>query len=525
MNQAFITPQKIIEELSISEATIRNWIKSGDLVRLSSGKISLESYIHLKNTAIGAGKLSKRANKLHSGTKAGISTAQDAYEASLSAAHKNAEGIFYTPPSITAELLSLAGEINNQTTFCDPCCGTGNFLIAALDAGVAPENIYGFDTDAAAIEIARQRLFEKTGSKTANLEVRDFLEERRTPHTQERCYDLIITNPPWGKKLNAAQKQRFADIHNNGEKTDSSALFAMACLKALKKGGTLGLLLPEAFFNVAAYTGVRAKLLQHDISHLLDYGKAFEGLQTRAQAMILRNNPPSPRSAINCRYAGKQFSRTQSEFGDNPACIYNFHADAQDAATIRHLYHQPHTTLQGRAQWALGIVTGNNGRFISPEQQDGTIPVYKGSDIEKNGFKAPTHFMPDDFSLYQQVAPLDLYRAPEKLAYRFICSRLVFAYDDQQRYFLNSANMLIPDERAIGITNRQLAFLLNTDLYSWMFERIFRTHKILRADLEKLPIFTEFFQNCGKEYTEQALHAYLGIEQDGKSFKTIKPRS
>jgi len=52
----------------------------------------------------------------------------------------------------------------------------------------------------------------------------------------------------------------------------------------------------------------------------------------------------------------------------------------------------------------------------------------------------------------------------------------------------------------------------------WLFKRLFRTHKVLRSDLEKLPIFDDFFtthnNNC-----EQDLHQYLNIEEHDGTFR------
>jgi len=76
--------------------------------------------------------------------------------------------------------------------------------------------------------------------------------------------------------------------------------------------------------------------------------------------------------------------------------------------------------LRGSAKFALGIVTGDNRRFIKDQDQPGAEAVLKGSDIFKYNYAEPQSrilFTPEKF---QQVAPLKYYRAPEKLIYRFI---------------------------------------------------------------------------------------------------------
>ncbi|MCH9853614.1 MAG: N-6 DNA methylase [Alphaproteobacteria bacterium] len=531
----------IAADLNISHSTIRNWVRAGHLQPISrlnnehhgNRHICAHSYQQFKQRHIGHDRLNNRANKLHADTTAhnalnqhiapritaimrdGDKNTADAlskfYESGLGASHKNRKGIFYTPPDIVREMLSLTvttkRNISNKI-FCDPCCGTGNFIIAALQQGISPHNIYGFDTDPTAISIARARLYAHSGYVSDKIMVTDFLANSDSAQR----YDIIATNPPWGFKM-GGKKGGSKTPAPDKQKLDSSAMFALACLNALAANGALALLLPEAFFNIKAYQLVRAKLLDTHITHLLDYQKPFAKLQTRAQAIIVTNNA-NKRSNITCRFDGKNYQRKQQDFCANPALIYNFYASPKTAALIAHLYRQPHITLKNRARWALGIVTGNNKKFITHKMQTGYVPIYKGSDIGKNCFQLPSHFIPDDFSHYQQVAPLALYHAREKIAYRFINQNLICAYDDQQRYFLNSANMLILHDDA-GINAKQLTFLLNSTVMNFLFQHLFRTHKILRTDLESLPIFADYFATYSN-YDEASLYDYLGIaDKDG----------
>ncbi len=550
--QPSISFDHIATDLNISHATIRNWVKAGHLQPVTHDNrnrhICAHSYQQFKQTHIGHDRLNNRANKLHADTtchdalnqhisplitaiydnaaknnaaKNNADALSHTYESGLGASHKNSKGIFYTPPYIAAEMLALACDeasgttqnISNKT-FCDPCCGTGNFIIAALQQGISPDNIYGFDSDATAISIARARLYAHSGYKSDKIMVADFLANPNSNLGSALRYDIIATNPPWGFKMGGfkmgGKKEESKSPAPDKQKLDSSAIFALACLNVLAPNGALALLLPEAFFNIKAYQSVRAKLLDYHIHHLIDYQKPFPKLQTRAQAIILTDNTKQQKH-ITCRFNGKNYRRKQQDFRANPALIYNFHASPETAALIAHLYRQPHITLKNRARWVLGIVTGNNKKFITHKMQAGHVPIYKGSDIGKNHFQPPSHFIPDDFSHYQQVAPLALYGARCKIVYRFINQNLICAYDDQQRYFLNSANMLILHDDA-GINGKQLTFLLNSAVMNFLFQNLFRTHKILRADLEELPIFADYFTGRDNtDYDENRLHAYLGI--------------
>jgi site-specific DNA-methyltransferase (adenine-specific) len=88
------------------------------------------------------------------------------------------------------------------------------------------------------------------------------------------------------------------------------------------------------------------------------------------------------------------------------------------------------------------------------------------------------------------MASLEMLNAPVKLIYRFISSSLVFYCDTQQRYILNSANMLVLDD-GFPLTSKQLTGIMNSPLTNWLFKQLFHTHKVLRSDLEILPIYTD----------------------------------
>ena len=167
--------------------------------------------------------------------------------------------------------------------------------------------------------------------------------------------------------------------------------------------------------------------------------------------------------------------------------------------------------MHGQAKWGLGIVTGNNKKFCKKHSEEGYMPVFKGADISKGELNSPSYYIPEDLSLYQQVAPREIFLAKEKLIYKFISSNLCFFCDDQQHFVLNSANMLIPNSN-FPITGRQLCDLLNSEVLNWVFKEIFNTHKILRSDIEVLPIHHAYFDEHDI-FSEDTYWDYLNIER------------
>ncbi len=514
----------------VSVATVRNWIKTGYLEKQEKGFVTSESFNDFMQNVAGKEKLNKRANKTlkdshEEAVVESILTNKDQsswhdiaheYEKALSDSYRNKEGIFYTPKEIIVDMFDGI-EIQENTTFLDPCCGSGNFIIEAINQGVKPKNIYGYDVDPNAVEIARKRVKEKTGMDISeNIQLLDFLESGNDLENK-RKYDIIFTNPPWGKKLPKKIKEKYAEVYGSGASLDTSSLFYFASYQLLKEGGVLGFLVQEALFNISNYLDTRNHILQNKILRLIDYGKAFKGLLTRAHGFILEKNP-SDHAQVSCQSNDVVFTRDQDSFSHNPKSIFNFWVDDEESKVLEHVLSKPFSSLKGNAKWGLGIVTGNNAKYCIKAREEGYVPVFKGSDITKNGLKEPTNFIPQDFTLYQQVAPIDLYQTKEKLIYKFISSQLVFFCDTEQRFILNSANLLIPST-SLEISGQQLADMLNSDFMNWFFTSVFRTHKILRGDLELLPLHLDYYKQYSL-FDDRTYLDFLGLKKtDNGSYR------
>lgn len=534
--QTGLTIESASQKANVSSATIRNWIKTGYLKQNSSGNVDIGSFENFLDQVAGQEKLVGRANKSlkdshdHDGLTTefvkkisnlefDIEYLVEKYESALSDSFKNREGIYYTPSHIVFNLLQGAEKSNPYMTFLDPCCGSGNFILRAIELGLQPKNIFGFDTDPVAVEFTKRRIYERTGYTSKNIIVGDFLDEALKPTRKK--FDFIYTNPPWGKKLSKEEKGRFGKLFQSGKNVDTCSLFFFACLGCLDIDGELGLLLPDSFFNIATFETARVKALSYDMTRLVDYEKPFKGLMTKAFAFVLKKrvsdkNLPS----VYCETKGKGYSRSANSFLKNPKSIINFQCDSASAEVIEHVFSIPHLTLLGRAQWGLGIVTGNNKKFSRSTARDGYIPVFRGADIKQNGLLNPEVFIPSDLTLYQQVAPAHLYAAKVKLIYKFISSDLCFFCDTQQRYILNSANMLIPGDD-FPISANQLCSLLNSDFLNWLFSQLFKTHKVLRGDLEMMPIHSGYFQD-NLDFQEDRFLNFLSIERDDDGSYRIK---
>ncbi|MDR0304021.1 MAG: N-6 DNA methylase [Chitinispirillales bacterium] len=530
MAQKYISFADASLKIGVSIATIRNWVKERYLPAIN-GKITLCSFDNFLNDVDFEKKLISRANKTRKGfhdheylseiikekskldNMAGFNISKE-YEFLLSESFRNKEGIFYTPQNIVCDMLKSV-KVTKNKTFLDPCCGSGNFIIEAVKKGFSLENVYGFDTDENAAAITKKRICDLTGVESKNIFNSDFLQ---TANLSDKKFDYIFTNPPWGKKLPKNIRENFAKIYKSQKSTDTSSLFFCASLFLLNENGKLGFLLPEAFFSISCFQDVRKIVLKYDIERFIDYGKPFEKLLTKAKAIILSNKQSE--NEIICEIGQKKHLRSKKTFENIPNKIFNFSIKTDESNLIDYIFSEEYITLKNNAKWGLGIVTGNNEKFVVKEKKENYIPVWRGRDITGNGLKDPTNFIPDKFEFYRQVAPLESYNAKEKLIYKFISSKLCFFVDNKQRFLLNSANFLILNEKFL-LTAKQVSDYFNSNFANWLFKSVFDTHKILRGDLETIPISAKYFET-NKIFDEKTYLDFLQIERiDNGKYRKI----
>ena len=176
-----------------------------------------------------------------------------------------------------------------------------------------------------------------------------------------------------------------------------------------------------------------------------------------------------------------------------------------------------YTTLVEQSVFALGIVTGNNTALLHTTPADGLEPIIKGSDISKyhiNSISGYVAFQPERF---QQTAPEHLYRSPEKLFYRFINKKLIFAYDNTGLLSLNSCNILIPN--IPGLSVKYVLAVLNSSVAQFFFEKKFHSVKVLRSHLEQIPI------PMAEKNTQQAIvelvNKLMILEETSSEYKEL----
>ena len=386
------------------------------------------------------------------------------------------KGLYYTKPIIVNEMLSDIRVLNGEK-FLDPCCGSGIFLLKVEHAEM--EQLYGIDNDPLAVMIAKANLIVKFNASSVYPQIyqMDFLLHAASA-LGDMKFDYIVTNPPWGTEKG---KLHTSDIIQSKEK---ASLFFTESFKFLNKNGIQHFLLPSSLMKIKVHADFR-RFVTHEtrMESLKCYRERFKGVFTDFVSMKVSRKPTFGSQNYVVYGANNEVSRKEFKPLDDDFCAIAMLND-RDEAILSKAERMRHDDLS-HSQWALGIITGNNSKVLKERPRQGLEPIYTGKDISKYSLKKASRYIKYNRADFQQCAQDAFYRAKEKLVYKFVSGHLCFTYDDKQRLFLNSANILIPDIE--GMSMKTVLAFLNSALFNFLYVKRFNDLKILKGNLSTLP--------------------------------------
>ncbi len=365
-------------------------------------------------------------------------------------------GAYYTPPRVAALACAAIGE----GPALDPCCGSGSFLLALAERLGDTRRLFAVDVDPVAVALARINLFRRRPELGA-----DYLFENIK---QKSFFDVkgpfrsVAGNPPWGGS------------------PEASGRFLLHSLDTLEQGGRLSLVLPQSLLTALRHKAVRERLLGEARLVSADFiGRGFDGVNCPAVALAAEKGG---RGTARCRVNSSFTVNTDRDAG---RCL-NLKATDEEYERLRRMTELENAVfLKSNARFALGVVTGGNSAALG-ERVPGSEPVIRGGDVSPFRIAEPRSYIVFDPSRLQQCAPEEMYRAKEKIVYRFIGRRPVFAVDRLSRLTLNSCNIIIPDIPGLSID--YITAVLNSEAVGFFLEKSFDAQKWLRWHLEEAPI-------------------------------------
>ena len=222
----------------------------------------------------------------------------EAFEIFIGPSLKGGQGQFFTPRNVVRMVIDMIDPEPGEMVI-DPACGSGGFLVEALrhvwrkvdqqgeDYGwpdseissekqqVAIKNFRGIDKDSFLSKVAKAYM-AILGDGRGGVHCENSLESFKNWNSETRnsvqlgSFDIVITNPPFGKKLSIDSESILKNYdlgykwkldkdtgqYEKGaleDKQPPQILFIERCLELLKPGGRMGIVLLESIFGMPKY--------------------------------------------------------------------------------------------------------------------------------------------------------------------------------------------------------------------------------------------------------------------------------
>ncbi len=221
----------------------------------------------------------------------------DAFEVFAESKLVGEKGEFFTPREVVKTAIKIVNP-QPQQSIVDPACGSGGFLIYALEhiwkvmdeskkykgisdldirkREIAEKYFYGIDKEIDLVKIAkaymaiigdgRGGIVQQNTLHTAEdfeSRARELFVDEDGQEEKFKKFDIVLTNPPFGSKIKVLVEdskyfdlghvwKREGEIWKKTEKvkeTEPQVLFIERCLDLLKDGGKLAIVLPETYFH------------------------------------------------------------------------------------------------------------------------------------------------------------------------------------------------------------------------------------------------------------------------------------
>ena len=173
-------------------------------------------------------------------------------------------GQFFTPKEVSDFIVSFAVfHLKQWSSGCDPACGDGVFLSSMITHGFT--EVVGMDIDEKCVRLIPEDVKKRAKVLVGDALLRTTTLDGRTPLLQENYFDIVVGNPPFSAKYGRVREKAILASYELGANSRSQAieiLFLERFIQLAKKGGIIGIILPDGIFLNLNYQNVRNFVLK-----------------------------------------------------------------------------------------------------------------------------------------------------------------------------------------------------------------------------------------------------------------------
>lgn len=453
------------------------------------------------------------------------------------------QGIYYTPEFIVdyivkntlKPVLDKCQSVNDlkKIKVLDPACGSGSFLIKALEVinekykefnykgdemtkiMILQENLFGVDLDEQAVEIARLNLLinalEQKGKlppldkniKSGNSLISgtdDELEkyfgknfrDKKPFNWQEEFsevfkqggFDVIIGNPPWGADIDEEVKYfEYKYPESTKSYKDIYKIFMDKAISLLRPSGRLGFVVPNTFLYQPRYMDIKSLIDKYNY-YVINLGeKIFENVQLPSCILILDKKIGEQEFVLDLTHEDRQTLSVKLSQLDNKKeklqiknnVIKKTDLILDDVLNFKDAGINYQAVNIGKAQKGSSKLSS----FLFYEgkkEKDSDIEYWKGSNINRYFIEGKTNqFVRSDYKSFikgneRVILNRDFFGLKPKLIWRQTASSIIATIDSKGVWFGRSVIGAVLREKYKNLNIGYILAIFNSKYFYYLYK-------------------------------------------------------
>ncbi|RTZ09014.1 TaqI-like C-terminal specificity domain-containing protein [Flavobacterium sp. GSP6] len=323
-------------------------------------------------------------------------------------------------------------------------------------------------------------------------------------------FDIIIQNPPYvqlSKLKNTSEsykKYLKARYNTSGGRLNTFIFFLHLSLEYLSENGQLSLIIPNTILTQDYYTYTRELILaKFQLNEIVNYDKMpFENAVVENVTLFIqkkRTNKNIKITSDNLKSIELIKELNSSEFIKQDNYSFNFKSNSfiDKLFTQNNIIRLEELCLvnQGialKGDKSASILYDNNS-------ESNHYKLLDGRNINKYSINWTGEFLDYSLDRIHSCKRKDIFESDEKLFFRRVSGKLIFTYDNQQYFALNT--LVVVNHKPKNTVNlKYLLAILNSTLLNYLYVLKFKSTKKVFSEIQansvqKLPIKLTSKQN------------------------------
>ncbi len=386
------------------------------------------------------------------------------------------------------------------------------------------DNLYGVDLDKKAVEISQLNLLLKIAETRDRLpDLKNNMQHGNSLIADESVagdtafnwdeeftdkFDIVIGNPPYVRmeKIPIPERLYYKKTYEFVPgRFDIYSLFLEKGLKLLKKGGYLGFIIPNTFINNDDFWQLRKFILEnYNLRNITFLGYGVFGDATVSTIIVIIQLPDElsePRKnkttiSYGVKTDSKQIKVKQTQFLENEK--FRLNVQTADVSQIIKRCLQGSVDLEREIDFVSGIQVWSkeedrlkNPDLLSKRQLNKSYKkTIIGKNIEKYSIRFDEDYVLYDKNLLERAREERFFLTKEKILMRYIGTKIICAYDNEQYYAQKSVIIIFPKVNS-KIKIKYLLAILNSKIFQFLYDKKVGDEPYPRINLSyilKLPI-------------------------------------